>query len=127
MPIFSAVADIEFANSRAATEWLIEHISNRDSTAPMDSEQLKTARRRIASTRELEKLNNTTLQQLREKMRQEQLRANGLEKMRGASSWLTTLLLKSENFVLNKRESRSTFHLHVLAARDSVSIMQCRV
>ncbi|CAH3041026.1 unnamed protein product [Porites evermanni] len=34
----------------------------------------------------------------------EQLRANDLAKMRGASSWLTTLPLKSENFGLNKRE-----------------------
>jgi len=68
----------------------------------MDSEQLKTARRRMANTRE--ELNNTTLQQLREKMSPEQLRANDLAKMRGASSWLTTLPLKSENFDLNKRE-----------------------
>ena len=102
IPIFSAVADIEFANSRAATEQLIEHISNQDSTAPMDSEQLKTAKRMITNT--WEELNNTTLQQLREKMIPEQLRANDLAKMRGASSWLTTLPLKSENFDLNKRE-----------------------
>ena len=70
IPIFSAVSDIEFANSRAATEQLIEHIS----TAPMDSEQLKTARRRIANTRK--ELNNTTLQQLREKIGPEQLRVD---------------------------------------------------
>ena len=38
IPIFSAVADNEFANSRAATEQLIEQISNQNSTAPMDSE-----------------------------------------------------------------------------------------
>ena len=68
----------------------------------MDSEQLKTAKRMITNT--WEELNNTTLQQLREKMIPEQLRANDLAKMRGASSWLTTLPLKSENFDLNKRE-----------------------
>ena len=102
IPMFSAVADIEFGNSCEATEQLIEHISKQDSTAPMDSEQLKTARRSIANTRE--ELNNTTLQQLREKMSPEQLRSNDLAQMRGASSWLTTLPLKSENFDLNKRE-----------------------
>ena len=68
----------------------------------MDSEQLKTARRRIANTRE--ELNNITLQQLREKIGPVQLRANDLSKMRGASSWLTTRPLKSENFDLNKME-----------------------
>ena len=82
IPIFSAVADLEFANSRAATEQLIKHISNQDSTAPMDSKQLKTSRRRITNTRE--ELNNTILQQLRERMRPEQLKANDLAKMKGA-------------------------------------------
>ena len=68
----------------------------------MDSEQLKTVRRRIANTRE--ELNNTILQQLRVKISPQQLRANDLAKMRGASSWLTTLPLKSKKFDLNKRE-----------------------
>ena len=100
--LFSAVADIEFANSREATEKLIEHTSKQYSTAPMDSEQLKTARRRTVNTRE--EPNNTSLQQLRENMSPEQLRSNELEQMRCASSWLTTLPLKSENFDPNKRE-----------------------
>ena len=34
----------------------------------------------------------------------EKLRANDLSRMKGASSWLTILPLKSENFVLNRRE-----------------------
>ena len=59
-----------------------------------------------------EELNNTTLQQLCEKMIPEQLRANDLAKMRGASSWLTTLPLKSENFDLNKREFYDALSLY---------------
>ena len=47
-PIFPAVSDLEFANSRAATK----HINSQDNTSPMNSEQLKTSRRRIANTRE---------------------------------------------------------------------------
>ena len=43
--IFSAVADLEFANSRAATEHLFELINNQDRTASMNSEQLKTSRK----------------------------------------------------------------------------------
>ena len=102
IPIFSTIADLDFLNSRAATEQLIKHISNQDSIAPMDSEQLKTSKKRFANTRK--ELTNTILQQLREKMSPEQLRANDLAKMKGASSWLTTFPLKSENFDLNKRE-----------------------
>ena len=97
--LFSAVADLEFANSLAATEQLVEHVSNQESTAPVDSKELKISRRRIANTRE--ELSNTILQQLSEKMSPEQLRANDLAKIKDALSWLTTLPLKSENFNLN--------------------------
>ena len=76
LPIFSVTADLEFANSRAATGQLVGHINNQDSTAPMDSEQLKTLRRRIANSKE--ELNNNLLHQFREKMSPEQLRANDL-------------------------------------------------
>ena len=45
-------------------------------------------------------------------MGQEQLRANDLAKMKGASSWLTlTSPLKFENFNLNKREFYDAFSL----------------
>ena len=43
--ILSAVADLEFANSCAATEHLFDLRNNQDSTAPMNSEQLKTSRK----------------------------------------------------------------------------------
>ena len=43
------------------------------------------------------------LTQLLEGMSEETRRANDLAMMKGAFSWLTTLPLKSENFVLNKR------------------------
>ena len=51
---------------------------------------------------------NIVLQQLREKMNPEKLRANDLSRIKGASSWLTMLPLKSENFLLNKRILRCT-------------------
>ena len=41
-PIFSTMANFEFANSRASTEQLVKHIYNQDSTAPVDTEQLMT-------------------------------------------------------------------------------------
>ena len=37
-------------------------------------------------------------------MNPEELRANDLSRIKGASSWLSMLPLKSENFLLNKRE-----------------------
>ena len=90
-----------FQYSRAATEQLVEDICNQDGTAPVDTEQLKTTRRRIAIAKEEQ--SSSLLQQLRENMSSEQLRANDTAMMKGGSSWLT-LPLKSENFSLNKRE-----------------------
>ena len=68
----------------------------------MDGEQNRNLRRNIIKARE--ERNNIILQQLREKMNPEELRANDLNRMKGASSWLTMLPLRSENFLLKKRE-----------------------
>ena len=136
IPIFSATADSEFSRSRAATEQLIEHINNQDSTAQVDSELLKHSKRVIVKARK--EHNEAILQQLRAKMSPEQLRANDLAMLKGASSWLTTLPLKSENYNLNKREFYDSLSLryrwtpkvppvYVHVARDSTSIMRCRV
>ena len=88
---------------------LVEHIYNQDSTAPVDTKQLKTTRRRIAIAKEEQ--SSSLLQQLRENMSSEQLRANDLATMKGGLSWLTTLPWKSENFSLNKREFYDAFSL----------------
>eukprot|EP00794_Sanderia_malayensis_P005044 gene5044-biopygen4106 len=64
-----------------------------------------------AVIRKREENNIKLLNQLRDRMTKEQLRANDLACMKGASSWLTTLPLSSENFVLNKREFYDAIHL----------------
>ena len=92
IPIFKEIAEL--------TQQLVTHINNQDSTPLIDSEQFRTSRRKIVNTREEQ--NSTTLQKLCEKMMTQQLRANDLAMMKGASSWLTTLPLKSESLNLNK-------------------------
>ena len=44
-----------------------------------------------------------SLDDLKERMNDDQKRANEIAQMRGASNWLTSLPLKSENYFLNKR------------------------
>ena len=85
-----------------STEQLVRKIKNQDSTSPVDGKQYRNSRRNIIKARE--DRDNITLQQLREKMNPEEHRANDLSRIKGASSWLTMLPLKSENFLLNKRE-----------------------
>ena len=91
----------EFTNSRMATEQLVRKIKNHDSTLPVDGEQYRNSKRNIIKA--TEDRDNINLQQ-REKMNPEELRANDLSRIKGASSWLTMLPLKSENFLLNKRK-----------------------
>ena len=102
IPIFSSIAELEFFNSRAATDQLIKHINDQVITAQIDNTLLKNSKRNIVKARE--EHNDTILQQLRAKMSPEQLRANDLTMMKGASSWLTILPLKAEDYNLNKRE-----------------------
>jgi hypothetical protein len=102
IPIFSNVAEFELANSRLATQQLVINIRNQYSTAPADRELYKISRKNIIKARE--ERNNRILEQIRVKMNPEKLRANNLSRMKGASNWLTILPLKSENFVLNKKE-----------------------
>ena len=64
IPIFSTMAELEWANSREATKQLVEHIYNQDSAAPLDTEQPKASRRRIAKAKE--EFSNSLMQQLRE-------------------------------------------------------------
>ena len=102
IPIFATMAELEWTNSREATKQLVWHIYNQDSPAPLGTQQLKASRREIADAKE--EFSNSLMQQLRERMSSEQLRATFLTKMKGGSSWLTPLPLKSEKFSLNKRE-----------------------
>jgi len=54
-------------------------------------ETIRRIKKQIDKDRDV--LNSHLLQQMREKMNKENLRANDLTTMEGASSWLTTLLL----------------------------------
>jgi hypothetical protein len=83
IPIFSNIAEFEFANSRLATQQLVINIKNQDSTSPVDREQYKTSKKNIIKTGIR---NNRILEQIRVKMNPEKLRANDLSRMKGASS-----------------------------------------
>ena len=136
IPIFLAVADLEFANRLPCNYWKAGWTHQQSRYIAQHHWKGKssrsTSRRKIAHTRE--ELNNTILQQLIEKMSPEQLRENYLAKMKGALSWLTTLPLSQRTSTWTKGNSTMcsaghwrTSHIDVLAARDSTLIMQCRV
>ena len=75
---------VEFTYSRMATEQLVRMIKNQDSTSPVDGKQSRSSRRNIIKARE--DRDNITLPQLCKKMNPEELRANDLSRIKGASS-----------------------------------------
>ena len=102
IPIFAKISTREYENSKKATTQLANNIKQQTTKYEFDQQHSNTTKREIVNDRE--KANMSLLNQLRERMDKEQIRANDLAKMKGSSSWLTTLPLRSENFVLNKRE-----------------------
>eukprot|EP00794_Sanderia_malayensis_P001505 gene1505-biopygen1251 len=109
LPIFSSLSKAEYVNSRSVTFELGSRIKEQEKHLSPEAKNIKDAI--SAVIRKREENNIKLLNQLRDRMTKEQLRANDLACMKGASSWLTTLPLSSENFVLNKREFYDAIHL----------------
>ena len=102
IPIFTDICSYEFGNSRRATNELSDNIKQQQDNLKFD----KNAHHKIATeiAKERQQFNKTSLDDLRQRMTPEQKRANDVATMKGASSWLSSMPLKAENFVLNKRE-----------------------
>ena len=102
IPIFSEISDIEFNNSLLVTNQMVERINSQLHEYDIDQEIERTVSQTIKKERKSnqEKL----LEDLRTTMSKEELRANNLAQMKGASAWLNALPLEEEGYSLNKRE-----------------------
>lgn len=102
IPVFTEICRTEYENSRLATQFLRPKIIAQEQLYVVD-------RKGEQGTGNIIKARNERRQQdlltkLRADMSKEKLRGNDLAQMKGASAWLTSLPLKEEGFVLNKRE-----------------------
>ena len=102
IPIFSEVCTREYNSSLKATESLRPKIIAQDNRFILDKKSERQRDAAIRSDRNNEE--KQMLDNLRSKMSPEQVRANDLAQLKGASAWLTALPLKDEGYVLNKRE-----------------------
>ena len=102
IPIYQEICSDEFDYSRKATEILKSKIVAQEREFVSDPAREKEIEREIRNARE--QTHKDKLEALRTNMSREQLRANDLAQLKGASAWLTSLPLKDEGFVLNKRE-----------------------
>jgi hypothetical protein len=91
-----------YENSLKITKQLTENIIRQEASYNFDNQMyinIKNEKRK-----EKKNYDEDILKDLRQRMTLDQLRANELSTMKGASSWLSSLPLKAENFSLNKRE-----------------------
>ena len=102
IPIYSEICSKEFEYSRKLTQSLTSRIVAQESESLNDQVKEREIEREIKNDRE--KAYKEILETLRTNMTKKQLRANDIAQMKGASAWLTSLPLKEEDFVLNKRE-----------------------
>ena len=102
IPIFSETCSREFAASTRITEQLTESIVNQRVQLELDVNRQKQTESEIIKERSEHQ--QALLENLRTRMSKEQLRANDIAQMKGASAWLNALPLKDEGYSLTKRE-----------------------
>ena len=100
--IFSEIALQEYVFSKRVTSQLSMNIKQQATELTLNNNEMKETKIEIAHERT--KSHEEKLALLKESMTLDQRKANELSCMKGASSWLTSLPLKAENFVHNKRE-----------------------
>ena len=100
--VFSRIAPHELPNCREVTKQLVSNILQQESKLVLNLDELR--KQKLEMKKERQKRHNDDLLAPKEKMTPYQLRALKLSSMKGASAWLTTQPLKSENFTLTKRK-----------------------
>ena len=102
IPVYQEICSREYENSRKATQLLRPKIVAQDSVFEHNQVREREIEREIKDARET--THKLKLDSLLPKMNEEKKRANDLAQLKGASAWLTSLPIKDEGFVLNKRE-----------------------
>ncbi len=109
VPMLTELCESEYKNSKRATEQLTERIRVQNEKYDIDRVQQKEVELLIQKERKerFEKV----LKYVRQSMTKEELRANDIAQMKGASSWLNALPLIDEGYYLSKREFFDAIHL----------------
>ena len=102
IPIYTEICEREFNNSLKATQLLRPNIVAQQPIYTVNRDAEKEIERAIKAKRN--DYQQAILTDIRSRMTPEQIRGNDLAQMKGASAWLTSLPLKEEGYVLNKRE-----------------------
>jgi hypothetical protein len=112
IPILVDLCSIEYENSEQVCQDLTQKITGQNqevSHSHHHPEPVHEIRRRITGRREARY--REQLQELRQRMTEEQIRANDIAQLKGSSIWLTALPLVEEGYVLSKREFFDAIYL----------------
>lgn len=96
------LCDTEYKNSKLATKQLTKNINKQILEYEIDREQEKKIGQTIKKERK--ERHEKLLEEVRKSITKEELLANDIRQMKGASAWLNALPLEAEDYALNKRE-----------------------
>ena len=102
IPIFKELCSKEYYTSKHLTEQLSNNIVQQNAKLVIDANKQKETEAKMRSERKNQ--NQTLLEDLRSRMSREQIRANDVAQLTGASAWLSSLPSKEEGYSLTKRE-----------------------
>ena len=102
IPIFSEISQTEFQNSSQLTEEHVSLITRQERTYNIEKESLNNIKHKIKLERQT--CNQQKLVNIKSKLTTQQCRLNDINIEQGASTWLTTLPIKDEGYMLNKQE-----------------------
>ena len=101
IPIFSEIAEREFNNSQVLTDFLQKNIIEQKRQNDIDQGNLRKIKSKMKS--EKVKLQQLTLETIRERVSEKQNKLIDISTERGASLWLSTLPIKDEGFQNDKQ------------------------
>ena len=102
IPIMTKTAAEEHQFSQMLTKSLSSRIYKQEENIGDLVVETRKAKNEITRLRKDRQEND--LKRVRSLMNEDEIRANDIAQMKGASNWITTLPIKEENYVLNKRE-----------------------
>ena len=121
IPIFSDFCTVENENSKTICQDLTSNIVSQNNTTVISRKEPSNIHQlRYQISNEREQSYRTLLNHLRSSMTAEQIRANDLAQLKGSSTWLTTLPLAREGYILNKREFYDAIFAHLSAISVAV-------
>ena len=102
IPVFPEIVNIEFQNSSLLTKEHVSLIARQERTYGNQRETVNNIKKKIKWDRQ--EYNQQKLIDIKSRLTSQQCRLNDINTEQGASTWLSTLPIEEERYMLNKQE-----------------------